>query len=182
MTRMVRLLLMCGLVMLAAGPAAAATPLNFGDTVNHTICNGTVDSLRFTAAAGDRICIAITECYDMGGSCSPGCCCFDQAAELHDGGGTLVAQTSTGIQSNCCGCQPRPTLSDVLIPSSGVYVITVQDTAKLYQVGQIVNSTVSDAGLTKIDAVTIIKVVSAGVLAYTDSAGALHYMSQIEFI
>ena len=62
------------------------------------------------------------------------------------------------------------------------YVVTVQDTAKLYQVGQLVDSTVTDAGLTKLDISTLLNVISPGVLAYTTAAGVAHYMAMIEFI
>lgn len=116
-------------LLLSAPPADSRTePIQFGQTlVGRSICGG-VDSIFFVANPGDRVLVSMTVCADVGGACSPGCCCFDQYLGLFDAQGGLVAETSTGPNYNSCGWTVRLNLSDVLLIVGGTYTIVLHDT------------------------------------------------------
>jgi hypothetical protein len=104
----------------------AEQTIQFGQTLAVGFCNGSVDSVSFSADAGDRVVLFGTDYQDLGGACSPGCCCFDQCMELWNESGVRLGQSCTGVQGNCCGCASRLRATYAL-GNTGLYRILSHD-------------------------------------------------------
>lgn len=118
-------IVLTALLAIVALPVFAQTPIQFGEKRSVSICNGST-SFSVDALAGDRLAVILTELQDYGGSCSPGCCCFDQWLNVQDANGMSVQEYSY-VQGNCCGCLGRIPFLNVRLDVGGSTIINVGD-------------------------------------------------------
>lgn len=100
-------------------------PLQYGQQHTFGVCNGS-GSYQVEATAGDRLAVFLTEIQDVGGSCSPGCCCFDQRVKVVQSDGTVLVDQGY-VQGNCCGCLGKMLFPEFLVTSTGPVLITIGD-------------------------------------------------------
>lgn len=114
------------LAMLAASTVfAEPIPIQFGEHRSVSLCSNT-QTYAIAANPGDRIAIFSTELQDYGGSCTPGCCCFDQRLRVEDASSVLLAEKFY-IQGNACGALYKLSLQEVHLAAGGSYTISIGD-------------------------------------------------------